>query len=826
MTYGTFRPGAHGDGEYPVAERVTRDFALMRRTGVNAVRTYTPPPAWLLDLAREHGLRLLVGLPWEQHVAFLEERARRRAIERAVREQADACAGHPAVACVAVGNEIPAQIVRWHGRRRVEWYLERLYCAVKEDHPETLVTYVNYPSTEYLRLPFLDVACFNVYLEAEELLTAYLARLQNLAGGRPLVMTELGLDSRRNGCEAQAIGLGWQVRAAFAAGCAGAFVFSWTDEWHRGGCDVDDWDFGLVDRERTAKPALAAVRDAFANVPVPGELGWPSVSVVVCTHNGAATLRECLEGVAELDYPDFECIVVDDGSTDGSGDIAGELGARVIRTEREGLGNARNRGLEAARGELVAYLDDDARPDRNWLTYLATSFMSTPHAALGGPNIPPEDETGFASCVARAPGGPNHVLVSDREAEHVPGCNMVFRRGALEQVGGFDPRFRAAGDDVDICWRLHERGWTIGFVPAAFVWHRRRRTLRAFLRQQHGYGEAEALLEQKWPEKYNGRGHPRWSGRVYGDRGCVAGEGRWRVYYGTWGGALFQTLYSRAPGALSSLPLTVEWYLLLAVLAGLSVYEPVAQTTFLSVPGLGLPLTLVLLVICLGLAVGDAAARAWRAWADRPPRTKRLPRIALTALLCLFQPAARLLGRLRHGLTPWRPGRLSARVPLPESGAVWSERWRSTGDRLLELEGGLRAVGATVDAGGEFARWDLEARTGPFGSARLRLALEDHERGCQLLRFRVWPHMAAGVLLPLPVLGGLAAVSDTGHDFATGTALAAAGLLVLLRVLRDCGTAVQLLLDAIARQAEPDEASASEPLGRERVPSAMEEAGE
>jgi len=103
VTYGTF---AGEDGaDYPSAETVARDFAQMAASGVNAVRTYTIPPRWLLDLAQEHGLLLMVGIPWEQHVAFLEDRRRARSIEQRVREGVRACAGHPAILCYAVGNE-------------------------------------------------------------------------------------------------------------------------------------------------------------------------------------------------------------------------------------------------------------------------------------------------------------------------------------------------------------------------------------------------------------------------------------------------------------------------------------------------------------------------------------------------------------------------------------------------------------------------------------------------------------------------------------------------------------------------------------------------
>jgi beta-galactosidase/beta-glucuronidase len=181
----------------------------MAANGVNAVRTYTVPPRWLLDAAQQFGLRVMVGLPWEQHIAFLDEQQRMRLIEERVRAGVRACAGHPAVLCYTIGNEIPSPIARWYGHRRIERFLHRLYRAAKAEDPGGLVTYVNYPSTEYLNLQFLDFMCFNVYLETEETLDAYLARLQNIAGDRPLVMAEIGLDSRRNGEAAQAQTLDW-----------------------------------------------------------------------------------------------------------------------------------------------------------------------------------------------------------------------------------------------------------------------------------------------------------------------------------------------------------------------------------------------------------------------------------------------------------------------------------------------------------------------------------------------------------------------------------------------------------------------------------------
>src|SRR5213079_1511087 len=220
-------------------------------------------------------LRVMVGLSAEQYVGYLIDRQGAPDVEALVAAKVRDCAGHPGLLCYALGNEIAAPMARWLGPERVQSYLERLYRVVKREDPEGLVTYVNYPTTEYLELPFLDLVCFNVYLESQERFEAYLARLQNIAGERPLLMSELGLDGLRNGDGVQARSLDWQVRTAFAAGCAGVVVFSWTDEWYRQGHDVEAWAFGLTRADRSPKPALDAVRGAFAELPFPPNLPWP-----------------------------------------------------------------------------------------------------------------------------------------------------------------------------------------------------------------------------------------------------------------------------------------------------------------------------------------------------------------------------------------------------------------------------------------------------------------------------------------------------------------------------------------------------------------------
>jgi GT2 family glycosyltransferase len=789
VTYGTFRPDSHGS-EYGDRAQVARDFLAIAANGFNAIRTYTVPPRWLLDLAGQYGLRVMIGLPWEQHIAFLDDRVRRDAIEQRVRAGVRSCAGHPAVLWYAVGNEIPAPIVRWHGRRRVERFLQRLCGAVRAEDPGALVSYVNYPTTEYLELPFLDLACFNVYLESQERLAAYLARLQNLVGDRPLVMSEVGLDSRRNGAVTQARSLYWQVRTAFAAGGAGAFVFAWTDEWHRGGFDIEDWDFGLTRRDRRPKPALAAVRRAMIEAPFPRHMSLPRMSVIVCTYNGARTIRDCFEGLRRLDYPGFEVIVVNDGSSDATLAIAQEYGFRVISGRNHGLSHARNAGLHAASGDIVAYIDDDAYPDPDWLRYLAAGFLESTHVGIGGPNLPPPGDGLVAESVANAPGGPIHVLLSDREAEHIPGCNMAFRRKALLAIGGFDPQFRTAGDDVDICWRLREQGGTLGFHPGAVVWHHRRNSVRTYWKQQVGYGRAEALLEQKWPEKYNSAGHVSWAGRLYGLGLTEAIPWRRpRLYQGSWGGALFQSLYRPAPGVLAALTLMPEWYLAILIL------------TLLTTLGSAWPPLLVALPL-LGLAVGAvvvqavlSAARARFSRADRS-RSTMFQLYGLTALLYLLQPLARLRGRLGHGLTPWRRrGTSRAGRPWWRTCTLWRERGRTAAEHLADISESLRQAGAVVREGGDFDRWDLEVRLGALGAIRVLMAMEEHGAGRQLLRFRVHPRVSPiwMILVALGISGGVGAAAS--HAWTAALILGISAGLVATRALSDSGRAI----DAVRR---------------------------
>ncbi|MBI1816935.1 MAG: glycosyltransferase [Deltaproteobacteria bacterium] len=730
VSYGPFAPAAHGT-QFPERDMVLRDFALMRDAGVNCFRTFTPPPEWLLDLAGDNDLVVLTGIPWTEHVAFLDEPGVAAEIRTSVENAVKALHGHPALFAMLIGNEIPSDIVRWHGPERTREFMHELFDLAKNITPETLVSYANFPPTEYLDLDFLDFISFNVYLHREHDFRSYVSRLQNLAKDKPLVLTEFGIDSIREGDAEQAEILSWQVRAAFESGVAGAVVFAWTDDWFTGGFQVEDWAFGLVDRARHKKPSYHSVQKIYAGQLPPPLPNPPRFSVVICAYNAETTMDACMRSLRELRYPNYEIVVVDDGSTDSTRAIAERYPeARIISQPNKGLSVARNVGAEAALGDIIAYTDSDCVVDPDWLTYLAYKFEYGGFVSVGGPNLPPPEDALIPACVAASPGGPTHVLLNDEVAEHIPGCNMAFRRSALQAVDGFDPVYRAAGDDVDLCWRLQNLGHPIGFSPAAMVWHFRRNTIRAYLKQQMGYGKAEALLYFKHPYRFNLLGQSQWLGRIYGDFTGALFSRRPVIYHGVFGRGLFQTLYEAPSSLLSYIPFTLEWnvvglvLLLGSLLAGRYLFLASAP---------------------LLISVVWAVATAWRARLE-PRYDLFRSRLLITALVYLgplVRSAQRYLWRLQ-GMRPVE--RISLETPSQKPKVQWAARrfflsyWSEDGREKEHLLGALmeflvvRKHLVAIDQG--WNDWDIEVYRGVWTTADLKLAVENHGGAKRFFRAR------------------------------------------------------------------------------------------
>jgi glycosyltransferase involved in cell wall biosynthesis len=737
LTYGPFAPDDQGE-TFGSRERAAGDFAIIRELGANVLRVYYPPPRWFLDLAHERGLRVLVDIPWPKHLCFLDSAEAQEEAREMVRRAVTAAKGHPAVFAFSVVNEIPAGIVRWSGVRRVEAFIDELIDVGRAVDPDCLFTFTNYPPTEFLRPRGIDFVCFNVYLHRPKEFEAYVARLQMLADTRPLVLGEFGMDSWREGETHKCEFLSWQIELGTRGGLAGMVVFSFTDDWFRGGLQIEDWAFGLTTRERRPKESFFAVRRQYQAAPDFPLPRCPKVSVVVASYNGGRTLRACLESLCHLNYPDYEVILVDDGSTDDTPALAKEFpGVRAIRHENRGLSAARNTGIAAATGEIVAFTDSDCRADEDWLRYLVGDLLRSEFVGIGGHNFLPPDDSFVAAAVLVSPGGPAHVMLTDCEAEHIPGCNMAFYKWALEEIGGFDPIFRKAGDDVDVCWRLQQRGHRIGFSPAGFVWHYRRSTVKAYLKQQAGYGEAEALLARKHPEYFNTVGNGIWRGRIYSSSRHGVVLQRSIIYHGTFGSAFFQTLYSPAPSFPLMLCTSLEFHALATLpLCALSWMFPLLW-----------PLATTGLLLSLGVCVAAAAQ------AELPPGKRRFWSRPLVAALFLLQPIERGLARYRlrfekssvhRGAAPETvlPARM---LDEEERLSYWSKGGADRYRFLSEVASGLEARGFRVRLDSGWSDFDLEIGGAFWSRLRVTTVTEELDQGRRSFHCRLrgqWSPMA------------------------------------------------------------------------------------
>jgi GT2 family glycosyltransferase len=735
VTYGPFKPDAEGNylGQ---PEHVEADLAMMRQAGLNVVRIYHAPPSWFLDRCTSAGMRVLVTLPWEKHIEFLRERSIRKQIAEAVRTTVSKYAGHPAILGYLVGNEISSTMARWLGARRVIEFVEELIRIGRAIDPDALFSYATYPPTEYLLPQNADFCCFNVYLHNQRDFEGYLLRLQNLTGEHPLILGEFGMDTIRHSQDEQAEMLGWHIDSVVKCGLAGTIFFTWTDEWFTGGQEVTDWAFGIVTRDRRPKKAFYMLEEKLGRndsmLPHRSLPKAPFVSVIVCSYNGGPTLASCLDSLGKLNYPEYEVILVDDGSTDDTAYIAAQFPwVRYIHQSNQGLSHARNTGATAAKGEVFAYTDSDCMADPDWLYYLIGTLVSGDYAGVGGPNVTPPAKNWIQACVAAAPGGPSHVLLTDVVAEHIPGCNMAFYRWAFEGVGGFDTEYRKAGDDVDFCWRLQQAGWVIAFSPTAIVWHYRRFTLRAFLKQQDGYGEAESLLRFKHLIFFGPTGTAKWRGQIYGTPRFSWFINRPVIYHGMFGEGFFQSMYPTPQSDVAAYLSSIEWVALTVFLFGLGIFLPALRI----VPYLMLGGTL-----CVALS--------YMVRASIEPKFDTAGARLLVMFLAFVQPLVRGFSRyftwLHFKRTPASVIRTHEHLPERSrfSGSLsrrvfWSEQGRDRHYLLGSIFELLDEEGWRYSTDSGWNEWDIQIYGNFWWSIALQTVTEYHGGGKCLTRVRL-----------------------------------------------------------------------------------------
>jgi GT2 family glycosyltransferase len=762
VTYGPFAPDAEGF-QFGPREQAAKDLAAIRESGANLVRIYTNPPRWFLDLCLENGVRVLLSIAWMEHVEFLNDSKVRASVEKAVIEAVREHKGHHAIFGYLLGNEIPSSMVRWLGAKRVTEFVEHLVNIARREDPRALYSYASYPPTEYLLPQNVDFLTFNVYLHRREDFERYLARLQNLADDKPLMMGEFGMDTIRHTEEEQAEMIGWHLDSVVRGGLAGTILYAWTDEWHRGGNEILDWAFGLVRRDRTPKKALETVRGFFTKqgtiVNAAPLQRFPKVSVIVCSYNGGQTLEACLRSLKKLNYPDYEVVLVDDGSKDNTKEIVSHHPwVKTIHQPNMGLSVARNVGAAHASGEIIAYTDSDCMADPDWLYYLVGTLLSGDYAGVGGPNISPPAQNWHQACVAAAPGGPSHVLLTDVVAEHIPGCNMAFHRWAFDKVGGFDPEYRKAGDDVDFCWRLQQEGQVIAFSPSAIVWHYRRFTLKAFRKQQEGYGEAESLLRFKHLVFFGPTGTAKWKGQIYGAPRFTWLINKPVIYHGVFGEGLFQCIYPTPQSELAAYLSSIEW---------------VTLTSFLLL--LSIPFPALRIVAYLMFGGTFLVALSYMIHAKLEPRFDTIRARLLVAFLALSQPLVRGWARyftwLKFKRTPesviaakeknFTPSNIRGLSKL----VFWNEEGKGRELLLTSVIEALENEGWSYSTDTGWKEWDVQIYGSFWWGVTMRSVTEYHGGPKCLTRVRLTTRMVATTfLLNFLFLSFLIYWVSSGHE--------------------------------------------------------------
>ncbi len=223
---------------------------------------------------------------------------------------------------------------------------------------------------------------------------------------------------------------------------------------------------------------------------------FPQVSVVVPAYNAEATIGPLLDSLQALNYPDYEVIVVNDGSVDATKEIVERYSVRLIDQRHSGASAARDAGLQAACGEIVAYVDSDVKVERDWLRNLIIPFRESRVAATTGQTIFLRND----KCTSWV----RSLDIERRNARRgeytrlANGPNSAFRRDVLLEVGGFDPRWYHA-EDTEVSYRIWEKGYRIRYVPEAIVHHVPEDDWRDFLRKRYRDAKGFTRMLVKYP---------------------------------------------------------------------------------------------------------------------------------------------------------------------------------------------------------------------------------------------------------------------------------------------------------------------------------------
>jgi hypothetical protein len=332
------------------------------------------------------------------------------------------------------------------------------------------------------------------------------------------------------------------------------------------------------------------------------------------------------------------------------------------------------------------------------------------------------------------------VRAGDARLAQLCGCNMAITKASLTKVGGFDPMFTTAGDDVDLSWRLAAVAETLAYAPGAVVIHERRATLPAYLRQQRGYGAGEGLLFRKYPLRSADQdgmyATPSWLGSLFGGA---------RVYYGEIGRGLFQTVYSGG-NSYADVPLTVQWIGLSMLLLILGTFDRLPAV-----------------IGALGIAISILAAAGGAASAPLPRAHSGLFARIYLWVIGLIGPTVRSLARerVKWQFTPTTaeddrggPVALSGQITFVSSNPEQIDPARM----LAAVREALVRRGVAVAETDGFQSYDLELVVPPLIRAPINALRQDDSRVALHWRTRSARRralLAAAIVLLILLIAGL-----------------------------------------------------------------------
>lgn len=289
-------------------------------------------------------------------------------------------------------------------------------------------------------------------------------------------------------------------------------------------------------RKKTEGVILSLAAGGFLDLHSTGflqdESDYPFVSVIIPVKNRPEEIRDCLSSLAALDYPGekLEIIVVDDGSTDNTGEAANAFDVNLIRFPvSRGPSACRNAGAGEAKGEILAFLDSDCCVSRGWLKELVPFFAFGEVGAVGGfvEGYFKESPLDRYEEVFSSLNMGRRILLGRRSGSgfYVPTCNLLVRKDVFNLAGGLTEGMHV-GEDVDFCWRLRDLGHSLLYVPAGgSVAHRHRNKLSQMLRRRFEYGTSEAALYLKHPEKKKQFSVPLFDGLSFLTLSCAVLSG-------------------------------------------------------------------------------------------------------------------------------------------------------------------------------------------------------------------------------------------------------------------------------------------------------------